>query len=279
MNTKALSLNRIFYYLILTAFIFSAAVVLVSAQDQAASADVGLEPDSQFYFIKIWKERIQTFLTFNAEKKINQYLHLSEVRLAEYQRMMEKGKTEIAEKTLEKYEAQLERALKKAEELKEKGKDISTLTDKLKEVAAKHVDILQQNLEKVPEQARLGLRRALDASQKLTTNRTMTITLSPQNNSGESGVAILKEVNGKTEVKLRLEGAAKDVTQPAHIHSGSCATLGGVKWSLTFPVNGKSETTLDISFDQLRAELPLAINVHKSAAEAKVYTSCGDLLF
>jgi len=95
----------------------------------------GLTPDSPFYFLKSWKESIQTFFTFGAENKAKQFLHLSEVRLAEYQKMIEKGilrqaqdkKLEIAQNTLEKYEKQLNQALEKVQEAKEKGRDIEKL--------------------------------------------------------------------------------------------------------------------------------------------------------
>lgn len=105
----------------------------------------------------------------------------------------------------------------------------------------------------------------------------VTVTLSEQNASGESGIATLVEVDGQAVVILALTGAPEDVVQPAHIHVGSCPDVGAVKYPLTFPVNGRSKTTLDVSLDQLRLEMPLAINVHKSAQEASVYVSCSNL--
>lgn len=110
-----------------------------------------------------------------------------------------------------------------------------------------------------------------------TVPRTVTVNLSAQNNSGEAGTATLTEVGTQTKVTLNLTGAPQGTAQPAHIHTGSCATIGGVKYALMFPRDGKSETTLSVTLDQLKNELPLAINVHKSAAEASVYYSCGDL--
>lgn len=98
-------------------------------------------------------------------------------------------------------------------------------------------------------------------------------------NSGESGTATLKEAGGKTIVVLDLDPreTPKGVTQPAHIHEGSCPGVGAIKYPLTPVMDGKSETTLDVGLDQLLSEIPLAINVHKSVAEAKVYVSCGDI--
>jgi hypothetical protein len=126
----------------------------------------GLLPDSPLYFLKDWKEKIQIFFTFGEENKAKQFLHLSEVRLAEYQKMIEKGKTEIARKTLEKYEKQLDRALEKAEEAKEKGKNVEKLKEEIGEKILKHQEALEGVLEKVPEQAKEGIEKAIKASQK-----------------------------------------------------------------------------------------------------------------
>lgn len=116
------------------------------------------------------------------------------------------------------------------------------------------------------------------ASPSATTSE-ITVNLSDQNESGEMGTATLMEVGGKVKVTLKLTGAKAGVTQPAHIHTGKCPDVGAVKYPLTSPVDGMSETMLDVTLAQLKSELPLGINVHKSATEAKVYVSCGDLVF
>ena len=105
----------------------------------------------------------------------------------------------------------------------------------------------------------------------------MVVTLAAENSSGESGTVTLTEDNGKTKVSLTVSGYATSVAQPAHIHVGSCPGVGAVKYPLTNVVNGKSETTIDVTIDQLKAIEPLAINVHKSQAEAGSYVSCGAL--
>lgn len=104
-----------------------------------------------------------------------------------------------------------------------------------------------------------------------------TISLKEQNGSGESGSAVLSEKDGKVTVTLDMTGALPDVPQPAHIHAGSCPDVGAVAYPLTNLVNGKSETVLDTTFAKLDAKEPLAINVHKSVPESKVYVSCGNL--
>lgn len=105
----------------------------------------------------------------------------------------------------------------------------------------------------------------------------VTVNLSEQNKSGEVGTATLTEVDGKVKVTLALSGVPAGVTQPAHIHVGVCPDVGAVKYPLTSPVDGVSETMLDVTLAQLKSELPLGVNVHKSAQEVSVYVSCGDL--
>ena len=50
----------------------------------------------------------------------------------------------------------------------------------------------------------------------------VTVTLSQQNDSGESGTATMMEVDGKVKVMPNLTGVLPEgVEQPAHIHMGS----------------------------------------------------------
>ncbi|HSW48425.1 MAG TPA: hypothetical protein VLG67_05095 [Candidatus Saccharimonadales bacterium] len=105
----------------------------------------------------------------------------------------------------------------------------------------------------------------------------MTVTLAEENNSSQSGTATLKEADGKTTVTLDLTGPASAAAQPAHIHAGACPGVGAVKYPLTSVVDGKSVTVLSVGLAELKKELPLAINVHKSAKEITSYTSCGEL--
>ena len=105
-----------------------------------------------------------------------------------------------------------------------------------------------------------------------------TIVISEQNASGESGTATLKEENGKTVVTLAITGAPQTTPQPAHIHAGSCPDVGDVTYPLTSLVDGNSVTTIDATLADLKAAAPLGINVHKSAAQASIYVSCGDVV-
>jgi len=111
------------------------------------------------------------------------------------------------------------------------------------------------------------------------TIREIIVTLEPVNDSQEAGTATITEENGQTKVVISLTGYAEGVAQPAHIHIGECPGVGAVKYPLTSVTNGTSVTALAVNLEQLRQELPLAINIHKSATEVSTYTACGPLNF
>lgn len=110
----------------------------------------------------------------------------------------------------------------------------------------------------------------------------ITLNLTAQNDSGLTGAVKLTEVDGKTNVDLQTSGGLLTMTsptEPAHIHSGTCANIGGVKYALSNVIAGSSVTVVDLSLAELKAEFPLAINIHKSVKEIGTYIACVDLTF
>jgi hypothetical protein len=104
----------------------------------------------------------------------------------------------------------------------------------------------------------------------------ISIPLTAQNNSGESGTAVLTDAGPKTKVVVEIKGAPAGVGQPLHVHKGTCAQLDPKPaWGLTTLTGGKSETTIDVPIGDLRKGY--AINGHKSAQEASVYVFCGNI--
>jgi len=104
------------------------------------------------------------------------------------------------------------------------------------------------------------------------------VKLEPQNSSGESGTATLtKAGDAKTKVVLEVQGGPAGVSQPVHIHKGTCANLDPKPaYPLSPVVNGKSETTVNASLDSLQKG-GYAINGHKSAQDVKTYVFCGPI--
>jgi Cu/Zn superoxide dismutase len=103
----------------------------------------------------------------------------------------------------------------------------------------------------------------------------VTVPLTPQNNSGESGTATLTESGTKTKVVVAVTGAPGGVAQPLHVHKGTCAQLDPKPtYGLATLTSGKSETTIDVPLASLQGG-GFAINGHKSAQDVSTYVFCG----
>lgn len=141
---------------------------------------------------------------------------------------------------------------------------------------------LQQTRRNAKEAAKAAFTRdRMACNQYGMMEKKLVVTLGTQNNSGVSGVAMLREDAGSVRVTLEtVGGTGGNTPQPAHIHMGSCPTPGAVKYPLTAVVNGRSETTLsNTTLEAIKSQLPLAINIHKSETEMSVYLACGDVQF
>jgi hypothetical protein len=95
--------------------------------------------------------------------------------------------------------------------------------------------------------------------------------------SGQHGTVTLKAIGAdKTEVTIAIVGEPASANEPAHIHTGSCPTPGGVKWPLNNVVHGSSVSTVNAPFGQID-QAGHAVNVHQSAANIATYKACGDI--
>lgn len=105
----------------------------------------------------------------------------------------------------------------------------------------------------------------------------ITLRLHAQNNSGQTGTATLLPKGDRTKVIIELSNVPAGVSQPAHIHRGSCSSLDRAgRWSLKPVKNGRSVTLVPASLKTILEE-KTAINVHKSAIETQIYVSCGNI--
>ena len=106
---------------------------------------------------------------------------------------------------------------------------------------------------------------------------TVTLTLSPENNSGITGTATLTDMgNGQTRVAVRISPGTGD--HPAHIHSGNCGpSLGAVVYPLSNVQGGTSTTEVGASLASLQTG-DFAINLHESPTNIPLYVACGNIL-
>jgi Cu/Zn superoxide dismutase len=102
----------------------------------------------------------------------------------------------------------------------------------------------------------------------------VTVDLTEQTGSGQSGTATLTAVGQETRVMIELANPP-EAPQPAHVHPGTCRQLDPKPaYSLANVEAGASDTTLPVALEELR-NAELVINVHKSQEEIATYAACG----
>ncbi len=99
------------------------------------------------------------------------------------------------------------------------------------------------------------------------------------NESGVTGTATLTANGDETTVTLQLTGDAVVGDHPANIYEGTCDDLDpNPAFELTaVDEDGMSETTVEVSLEDLTGDTPYAINVLLSSEELGVYIACGDI--
>lgn len=106
----------------------------------------------------------------------------------------------------------------------------------------------------------------------------ITIPLATQNNSGQTGTAVLTDLgNGKTLVQVTVNGAPADASEPLLIHKGKCEpTRAEQLYPLSDLKNGTSSTTLDTPLRALMSG-EFTINGRKSLQQYDAYVLCGGI--
>lgn len=109
---------------------------------------VHILPDNPLYFLKTIKEKVQLLVARNASSQADLLLDFSQKRLAEAQKVAEKGKIHISEKLLEAFGKDIETAQEKINQAKERGEQTRDLLLKLQETIAYQKSVLER-LEKM----------------------------------------------------------------------------------------------------------------------------------
>jgi Cu/Zn superoxide dismutase len=103
------------------------------------------------------------------------------------------------------------------------------------------------------------------------------VTISAVHNSGQSGSAMLAQKGSDVLVTVTMHGIPSGVSEPTHIHPGTCGNLNPApKYPLNDSKNGTTTTTLsNVKLASLLGG-KYAINVHNSK-DLKVYVACGNI--
>ena len=155
--------KKIVGIVMLAIFIFAGGAVFAQTD---GFEDPGMLPDHPLYFMKRGVESVGTFFRFSDEAKADRYLGLAEKRISEANALTEKGNSELVERTLERYQEQMNKGIERAERAKERGRDMDEVLERVSEATVKHQEVLTGVYEKVPEEDREGIQRAMEASEE-----------------------------------------------------------------------------------------------------------------
>lgn len=92
----------------------------------------------------------------------------------------------------------------------------------------------------------------------------------------QPGTVAVGEFDGTTFVVVNIDPGAEGAIQPAHVHTGTCASPGAIVYPLASIVDGSSFTLLSASPAQL-LDNNYIVNVHLSEAQIGTYVSCAVL--
>jgi len=201
------------------------ALFLVAGTVSAQTEDLpnaGMLPGNPFYFLETLSEGIGTFFTFGDIKKAERHLALASERLAEADALADKGDSNRAEKATERYQERLDKALIKAEEAKTRGKNTDAVLEKIAEATVRHQAVLAEVYEKVSEQAKEAIQRAMENSARGHDTALNAVSREKQD-----------EVRGRVEqetedVEERLEGLREQGLPIPEINKGSGDRGGSV---------------------------------------------------
>ncbi len=132
------------------------------AQDEDLPSP-GLTPDSPFYFFDKLGKNIGLFFAFGSEAKARKALQYAGERLAEARLMVAKNKLKEMEDATNDYDKYMTMVREKLTENSQQGWS-ANISERVAMVTNRHLDILENFKDKVPERTREALGRTREAS-------------------------------------------------------------------------------------------------------------------
>ncbi|MBI4132805.1 MAG: trypsin-like peptidase domain-containing protein [Candidatus Sungbacteria bacterium] len=152
------AINKTAIVVVLTATL---AVPILSS----AAPNAGIKPDSPFYFFDITIEKVSLFFTFNLEKKIQKALAHAEERLTEAEAMAIANKPEAVSRAMKEYQTRISFATDRVHNAKSEDQSKKLLTT-VAESTAKHQEVLTETYNRVAEEAKEAIEKAIAVSIK-----------------------------------------------------------------------------------------------------------------
>ena len=161
----------------------------VAFAKSAALPSAGITPGSPFFFLERLFENIETFFTFGEANKAQRFITLAEERLAEVKVLAERGDNDNVERASELYEKQFTEAKEKAK----RSGDENALA-RVTEATSKHFTVLEEVIERVPEQAKISVQRALENSKQGQISALQALSRVNPDRAVEAGTSAVREI-------------------------------------------------------------------------------------
>ncbi len=124
-----------------------------------------ISADNPFHFIKTLQENVQLTFTFDSKKKDEMRLSIAGERLDEAQKMVAGGKLSGYDGAANSYRQNMLAVAADLENLKNKNQNIDDLVKTVELETAKHNVVLENVQASVPDEAKAGLAKAIEASE------------------------------------------------------------------------------------------------------------------
>ncbi|MCX6731394.1 MAG: DUF5667 domain-containing protein [Candidatus Parcubacteria bacterium] len=142
-------------------------LVILFALPVSASAKTkaGIKPGSFFYIFDTAFEKIGLFFTFSPEKKAQKAMEYAEEKLAEAEAMASENKPEAVATAMTNYQDDVSLATNESKTIEDKTKAENLLAS-IADNTSKHQEVLTEVLNKVPDEAKEAITKAIEASRK-----------------------------------------------------------------------------------------------------------------
>lgn len=203
----------------------------ITAQDLGVNEPT-LLPDSKFYFLKNWKNAIQSFFTFGQEKKAELNLKIASEKLLEAQKLAEKtNNPQILEKATDLYNKQIDKINKNIDKFKgtaTSSEAVSNFLDKYTKQQILHTQILDKlegkvptsTMEKIKESTKKHLEKFGQVMQKLEDKTKIQERLQKAVNS------IKNNLPASTTIKQKLESIKEKIKKATTTQNTATSTMG-----------------------------------------------------
>lgn len=143
-----------------------ALLAVVGVGGAATVVSRGSIPGDILYPVKETTENVRVATAFSDESKAKVHLAIADEKLNEIEKLEARGKS--ADKIIaatERLEKNQGKAIEKLEKAQSEGKDVSAIALRLQSNLERQQSVLARVLEKVPEQAKAAIQRAMENSQ------------------------------------------------------------------------------------------------------------------